>query len=149
MNLTGVSTNFLNKNYKNVCHCYICSFSLSDSVHICRCIVPSDILESGFDTFLLINRDAHISAITFHPTRHMAVTSSFGGDFKVFLDTLFRYFFWMLRNFSGDTFVFLALFQIWVCREETQQKDQTHRNFSWMCHAVGSYKYKSYFNCYI
>jgi len=93
MNLTGVSTNFLNKNYKNVCHCYICSFSLSDSVHICRCIVPSDILESGFDTFLLINRDAHISAITFHPTRHMAVTSSFGGDFKVFLDTLFRYFF--------------------------------------------------------
>lgn len=66
-------------------------FSLLDSVHICRCIVPSDILESGFDTFLLINRDAHISAITFHPTRRMAVSTSYGGDFKVFpfLDTFF------------------------------------------------------------
>ncbi|CAJ2649782.1 unnamed protein product [Trifolium pratense] len=60
------------------------------------------------------HRDAHISAIAFHPTRHMAVTSSYGGDFK-----------------------------IWVCREETQQKGQTHQNFSWMCHAVGSYKNKA------
>ncbi|AES92286.2 putative transcription factor WD40-like family [Medicago truncatula] len=60
------------------------------------------------------HRDAHISAITFHPTCRMAVSTSYGGDFK-----------------------------IWVCREETQQKDQTHRNFSWMCHAVGSYKNKA------
>jgi hypothetical protein len=51
--------------------------------------VHSDILESGFDTFLLINRDAHISGIAFHPTRHMAVSSSYGGDFKVFSDNLF------------------------------------------------------------
>lgn len=47
----------------------------------------SDILESGFDTLLLINRDAHISAIAFHPTRRMAVSSSYGGDFKVVLNT--------------------------------------------------------------
>ncbi|MCH99357.1 WD repeat-containing protein 75-like, partial [Trifolium medium] len=39
----------------------------------------------------------------------MAVSSSYGGDFK-----------------------------IWVCREETQQKGQTHQNFSWTCHAVGN-----------
>ncbi|KAI5414997.1 uncharacterized protein LOC127135035 [Lathyrus oleraceus] len=60
------------------------------------------------------HRDAHISAIVFHPTRHMAVSTSYGGDFK-----------------------------IWVCREETQNKDQTPQNFSWMCHAVGSYKNKA------
>ncbi|RVW86132.1 WD repeat-containing protein 75 [Vitis vinifera] len=29
------------------------------------------------------HRDAGISAIAFHPTRHMAVSSSYGGDFKV------------------------------------------------------------------
>ncbi|KAL5065971.1 hypothetical protein RYX36_027708 [Vicia faba] len=60
------------------------------------------------------HRDAHISAIVFHPTRHMAVSTSYGGDFK-----------------------------IWVCREETQHEDQTPQNFSWMCHAVGSYKNKA------
>ncbi|XP_058755460.1 uncharacterized protein LOC131628646 [Vicia villosa] len=60
------------------------------------------------------HRDAHISAIVFHPTRHMAVSTSDGGDFK-----------------------------IWVCREATQHKDQTLQNFSWMCHAVGSYKNKA------
>ncbi|CAJ1941827.1 unnamed protein product [Sphenostylis stenocarpa] len=60
------------------------------------------------------HRDAHISAVAFHPTRHMAVSSSYGGDFK-----------------------------IWVCNEEIQQKGQMLQNTGWMCHAVGSYKNKA------
>ncbi|RDX65834.1 WD repeat-containing protein 75, partial [Mucuna pruriens] len=60
------------------------------------------------------HRDAHISAVAFHPTRHMAVSSSYGGDFK-----------------------------IWVCKEEIQQKGQLLQNSGWMCHAVGSYKNKA------
>jgi len=51
-------------------------------------LVPLDILESGVDAYLLIDRDAHISAVAFHPTRHMAVSSSYGGDFKVIMDSL-------------------------------------------------------------
>ena len=53
-----------------------------------RCVVPSDILERGVDMFLLVDRDAHISAVAFHPTCRMAVSSSYGGDFKVFLHKL-------------------------------------------------------------
>nr|XP_025607167.1 WD repeat-containing protein 75 isoform X4 [Arachis hypogaea] len=61
------------------------------------------------------HRDAHISAIAFHPTRRMAVSSSYGGDFK-----------------------------IWVCKEgDIQQKGQALQNSGWMCHAVGSYKNKA------
>ncbi|KAG5129818.1 hypothetical protein JHK84_036215 [Glycine max] len=60
------------------------------------------------------HRDAHISAVAFHPTRPMAVSTSYGGDFK-----------------------------IWVCREEIQQKGQMVRSSGWRCHAVGSYKNKA------
>ncbi|KAE9609864.1 putative transcription factor WD40-like family [Lupinus albus] len=59
------------------------------------------------------HRDAHISAVAFHPTRHMAVSSSYGGDFK-----------------------------IWR-KNEVQQKNQMLQNSGWMCHAVGSYKNKA------
>ncbi|KAF7838030.1 WD repeat-containing protein 75 [Senna tora] len=59
------------------------------------------------------HRDAHISAIAFHPTRHMAVSSSYGGDFK-----------------------------IWVSKDEIKQKSQMSLNSGWMCHAVGTYKNK-------
>ncbi|XVF47687.1 hypothetical protein PTKIN_Ptkin03bG0130800 [Pterospermum kingtungense] len=59
------------------------------------------------------HRDAGISAVTFHPSGHMAVSSSFGGDFKV-----------------------------WICSNESTQNDQMHLNSSWTCHAVGSYKKK-------
>ena len=31
----------------------------------------------------MLYRDADVSAIAFHPTRRMAVSSSYGGDFKV------------------------------------------------------------------
>nr|KYP57483.1 WD repeat-containing protein 75 [Cajanus cajan] len=60
------------------------------------------------------HRDAHISAIAFNPTRRMAVSLSYGGDFK-----------------------------IWVCKEEIKQKGQMLQNSGWMCHAVGSYKNKA------
>ncbi|XP_022135000.1 WD repeat-containing protein 75 [Momordica charantia] len=59
------------------------------------------------------HRDAAISALTFHPTRLMAVSTSYGGDFK-----------------------------IWVCNDG-HQKVQGQQNSNWMCHAVGSYKKKS------
>ncbi|GKV00444.1 hypothetical protein SLEP1_g13130 [Rubroshorea leprosula] len=58
------------------------------------------------------HRDAAISAIAFHPSGHMAVSSSYGGDFKV-----------------------------WVCNNDNQ-KDQMLQNSSWTCHSVGSYKKK-------
>ncbi|XP_012075113.1 WD repeat-containing protein 75 isoform X2 [Jatropha curcas] len=59
------------------------------------------------------HRDAGISSIAFHPTRCMAVSSSYGGDFK-----------------------------IWVCNNGIQQKDQVLTNSRWTCHAVASYKKK-------
>ncbi|KAF8391223.1 hypothetical protein HHK36_023525 [Tetracentron sinense] len=59
------------------------------------------------------HRDAGISALAFHPTRHMAVSSSYGGDFK-----------------------------IWVCNYNVQQKDQMLQKSGWRCHSVGSYKNK-------
>uniref|UniRef100_A0A2N9I1K3 WD repeat-containing protein 75 second beta-propeller domain-containing protein n=1 Tax=Fagus sylvatica TaxID=28930 RepID=A0A2N9I1K3_FAGSY len=58
------------------------------------------------------HRDAGISAVAFHPIRHMAVSSSYGGDFK-----------------------------IWVCND-IQQKDQMSQNSGWACLAVGAYKKK-------
>ncbi|KAF3452775.1 hypothetical protein FNV43_RR03208 [Rhamnella rubrinervis] len=57
------------------------------------------------------HRDAGVSAVAFHPTRNMAVSSSYGGDFK-----------------------------IWVCKDDIQQKSEMLQNSGWMCHAVGSYK---------
>ncbi|KAM7495713.1 hypothetical protein LguiB_030322 [Lonicera macranthoides] len=59
------------------------------------------------------HRDADVSAIAFHPTHRMAVSSSYGGDFK-----------------------------IWVSNHEIHQKDQMIQNLGWTCHAVGSYKKK-------
>ncbi|CAK7337560.1 unnamed protein product [Dovyalis caffra] len=61
------------------------------------------------------HRDAGISAIAFHPTRPVAVSSSYGGDFKV-----------------------------WVCNNEIQQTGQLLSHSGWTCHAVGSYKLKAY-----
>ncbi|KAI5557023.1 hypothetical protein BDE02_18G073900 [Populus trichocarpa] len=60
------------------------------------------------------HRDAGISAIAFHPTRPMAVSSSYGGDFKV-----------------------------WICNKGIRQVDEPLPNSGWTCHAVGSYKKKS------
>ncbi|XVE98784.1 hypothetical protein REPUB_Repub03eG0138500 [Reevesia pubescens] len=59
------------------------------------------------------HREAGISAVTFHPSGHMAVSSSFGGDFKV-----------------------------WKCNTDSMQNDPMRQDFSWTCHAVGSYKKK-------
>ncbi|KAI3456714.1 hypothetical protein Pfo_013377 [Paulownia fortunei] len=58
--------------------------------------------------------EAGISSIAFRPTGHMAVSSSYGGDFKV-----------------------------WVHRHEIHPKDPTLQNTGWTCHAIGSYKKKS------
>ncbi|KAG6407349.1 hypothetical protein SASPL_130338 [Salvia splendens] len=59
------------------------------------------------------HRDAEISCIAFRPTGNMAVSSSHGGDFKV-----------------------------WVHRHELTPKDETVQRSGWKCHAVGSYKKK-------
>jgi len=91
-------------------------------------------LESNF---LLVYRDAHISAVAFHPTRRMAVTSSYGGDFKVFLDKLLLMVSFFLE-FGGYSLVYI--FQIWR-KNEVEQKNQILQNSGWVCHAVGSYKY--------
>lgn len=37
---------------------------------------------------LPFDRDAGISALTFHPNRRMAVSTSYGGDFKVPLEKM-------------------------------------------------------------
>lgn len=58
------------------------------------------------------HRDAGVSAITFHPAGNMAVSSSYGADFK-----------------------------IWVCNSGVQLEDPII-NGGWTCHAVGSYKNK-------
>ncbi|VVB15161.1 unnamed protein product [Arabis nemorensis] len=58
------------------------------------------------------HKDASVSAIAFHPTRSMAVSTSFAGDFKIW---------------------------VWVCNSD---KNQTVKDSSWICHAVGSYKKK-------
>ncbi|KAJ9162883.1 hypothetical protein P3X46_022623 [Hevea brasiliensis] len=59
------------------------------------------------------HRDAGISSIAFHPTRCMAVSSSYGGDFKT-----------------------------WVCNNGIQRRDQVLTSSRWTCHAVASYKKK-------
>ncbi|KAL3508279.1 hypothetical protein ACH5RR_027680 [Cinchona calisaya] len=59
------------------------------------------------------HRDASVSGIAFHPTRQMAVSTSYGADFKV-----------------------------WVRNNEVPRNDQRVHNSGWTCHAVGSYKKK-------
>ncbi|KAG7966151.1 hypothetical protein I3843_08G035500 [Carya illinoinensis] len=59
------------------------------------------------------HRDAGISAVAFHPTRNVAVSSSYGGDFK-----------------------------LWVCNDEIQEKGLMLQNSGWACLAVGAYKKK-------
>ncbi|KAK7328358.1 hypothetical protein VNO77_22463 [Canavalia gladiata] len=63
-------------------------FSNCPSSHLFE--VDSYAIEDGLKLWL----DAHIFVIAFHPTHHMVVISSYGGDFK-----------------------------IWVCNEKVQQKD--------------------------
>ncbi|CAN1166653.1 WD repeat-containing protein 75 [Linum perenne] len=60
------------------------------------------------------HRDAKISDIAFHPKRRMAVSTSNGGDFKV-----------------------------WSSNSGVPEKDQSQATSGWVCHAAGSYKKKS------
>lgn len=55
----------------------------------------------------LLHRDSGISAIAFHPTRHVAVSSSYGGDFKVILVE------WRYKSWGSS---FLLNFSIWFFR---------------------------------
>ncbi|XP_074272497.1 uncharacterized protein LOC141596286 [Silene latifolia] len=57
------------------------------------------------------HRDAGISAIAFRPGSQMVVSSSYGGDFK-----------------------------IWVCSSTPKSKDKVYEYLGWVCHSVGSYK---------
>ncbi|XP_052178617.1 uncharacterized protein LOC127792219 isoform X2 [Diospyros lotus] len=59
------------------------------------------------------HRESGVSSIAFHPTHRMAVSTSRGGDFK-----------------------------IWVGSNEMQCKAQMQQKAGWTCHAVGSYKKK-------
>ncbi|CAN0838454.1 WD repeat-containing protein 75 [Linum grandiflorum] len=60
------------------------------------------------------HRDAKISDIAFNPKHRMAVSSSFGGDFKV-----------------------------WSSNSGVPEKEQIQPNSGWVCHSAGSYKKKS------
>ncbi|XP_073303500.1 uncharacterized protein [Primulina huaijiensis] len=59
------------------------------------------------------HREAGISSIAFRPSGNMAVSSSYGGDFKT-----------------------------WVRKYKTTLQDHSHQSTGWACHAVGSYKKK-------
>ncbi|PKA48319.1 hypothetical protein AXF42_Ash021570 [Apostasia shenzhenica] len=59
----------------------------------------------------MIASDAQISALAFHPGNSMAVTSSFGGDFKVWIHTL-----------------------------NNPLEGPVHQKSGWRCQSVGSYK---------
>ena len=83
-------------------------------------------------------RDAGISAVAFHPARRMAVSSSYGGDFKV---TLVQWQLYSEDPLCCKTYNFNMIFQVWVCNDEIQQKGQTLQNSGWACLAVGAYKY--------
>lgn len=67
----------------------------------------------------------------------MAVSTSFGGDFKVVLKTDFTFISLCLLFVIIALLISLSLFQIWVCNSD---KNQTDKDSSWICHAVGSYK---------
>ncbi|GMN52043.1 hypothetical protein TIFTF001_021191 [Ficus carica] len=82
---------------------------------VCLKFWESESLNKNFRLSTVIyepHRDAGISAVAFHPSRRMAVSSSYGGDFR-----------------------------LWVSNDEIQQNGQALQNSGWMCHAVGSYKY--------
>lgn len=84
---------------------------------LCLKFWTSDSLKKEFNLSTIVydpHGDAGISAVAFHPTRCMAVSSSFGGDFK-----------------------------IWVSNHGIQNKDQMPQSSGWTCYAVGSYKKKS------
>lgn len=51
-----------------------------------------------------------------------------------------NYFLLLMIHFPLN-FEMISLFQIWVCKDDIQQKSETLQNSGWMCHAVGSYKY--------
>ncbi|KAH9606925.1 hypothetical protein KSS87_009320 [Heliosperma pusillum] len=57
------------------------------------------------------HRDAGISAIAFRPGRQMVVSSSYGGDFKM-----------------------------WVHNSTPKSRDNVREYSGWVCHSVGSYK---------
>ncbi|PRQ37349.1 putative transcription factor WD40-like family [Rosa chinensis] len=83
---------------------------------VCLKFWASDSQNKNFNLSTIVyqpHRDAGVSALAFHPTRQMVVSSSYGGDFK-----------------------------IWVCSDEIQQKQDTLQHSGWMCYAVGSYKKK-------
>lgn len=86
----------------------------------------------------MLYRDAGISCVAFHPTRHVAVTSSYGGDFKVIL---VEWHFKIEYPFPCRTHNINLIFQIWACNDEIQQKGRMIQNSGWACLAVGSYKY--------
>lgn len=86
----------------------------------------------------MLYRDAGISSVAFHPTRRVAVTSSYGGDFKVILVE------WQFKiedPLPCRTYNLNFIFQIWACSDEIQQKGWMLQNSGWACLAVGSYKY--------
>lgn len=86
---------------------------------------------------MLLYRDAGISAVAFHPNRRAAVSSSYGGDFKVILVAGILV---VSSLFSQIVYsVIFLMCQVWICNDELQQKDL--QSSGWSCHAVGSYKY--------
>ncbi|XP_062078686.1 uncharacterized protein LOC133783156 isoform X2 [Humulus lupulus] len=83
---------------------------------VCLKFWESDTLNKNFSLSTIVyepHRDAGISSVAFHPSRRMAVSTSNGGDFK-----------------------------IWVSHDEIQKNRETVKNSGWMCHSVGSYKKK-------
>lgn len=86
---------------------------------------------------MFLYRDAGISAVAFHPNRRAAVSSSYGGDFKVILVAGILV---LSSLFSQIVYsVIFLMCQVWICNDELQQKDL--QSSGWSCHAVGSYKY--------
>ncbi|XP_010681099.2 uncharacterized protein LOC104896097 [Beta vulgaris subsp. vulgaris] len=84
---------------------------------ICLKFWASETQKKDFELSTIVyepHRDAAISAIAFHPRSKMVVSSSYGGDFK-----------------------------IWVHSKTTESKDGVRESSGWVCHSVGSYKGKS------
>ncbi|KAF4391174.1 hypothetical protein G4B88_016484 [Cannabis sativa] len=83
---------------------------------VCLKFWESDTLNKNFSLSTIVyepHRDAGVSSVAFHPSRRMAVSTSNGGDFK-----------------------------IWVSHDEIKKNGETVKNSGWMCHSVGSYKKK-------
>lgn len=85
----------------------------------------------------MLYRDAGVSAVAFHPTCGMAVSASYGGDFKV--KKVFLLFVQILKMHFYKLFMIL---QVWVSNHEIQQNDKMTQRARWACHAVGSYRKK-------